>query len=45
MIGADGSLTLSNVKFKDRGSYECFASNILGSAKAKVTLTVQGAAK
>ena len=42
VIGADGSLTLSSVKFQDRGSYECLANNILGSAKAPATLSVEG---
>ena len=42
VIRADGSLTLSSVKFHDRGSYECLANNVLGSAKARATLSVEG---
>ena len=37
-----GSLTVLDVRFSDRGTYSCNASNNIGSVTAEANLTVQG---
>ena len=37
-----GSLTVLNVRFSDRGTYRCNASNDVGSVTASADLTVHG---
>ena len=37
-----GSLTVHNVQYGDRGTYNCTAMNYVGSVSATATLTVHG---
>ena len=37
-----GSLTVLDVRFNDRGTYSCIASNSIGSVTAEANLTVHG---
>ena len=37
-----GSLTISDVQYEDRGTYNCTAYNTIGSVSASAVLTVHG---
>ncbi|XP_056262680.1 hemicentin-1-like [Pseudoliparis swirei] len=39
---SNGSLRVSSAQKEDTAQYECLARNLLGSARARVTLTVRG---
>ena len=42
VIAGFGELTISDVRYDDRGTYSCSARNIIGNVSRNATLTVHG---